>query len=217
MIAGPEPGAALPASRCRQSKWTRTLLRTFMLMRGPASTRYTPGCAPPHTPSPPENWRYSGRVKRHSPVDESVAAVEPDHARLQIGVELEIPGHGALINPSFGEQREGVAAGATVADALAALGGEPQRNAAHRLDSHSARDFGAAPADVGAGAEAGRDLAREIVGEASARLAAAELPAAGERRRPQAHGLLTAQERPAAQLDPVERPLGHWDRGALRR
>jgi len=31
----PRPGSALPASRCRQSKWTRTLLRTFMEMRGP--------------------------------------------------------------------------------------------------------------------------------------------------------------------------------------
>src|SRR5205809_7172697 len=70
-----------------------------------------------------------GAGQREASVDEQIAAAEADDPALQIGIEIELPWHRALIEAAFQEQSEGIAAVAELAEPLATLGSEPDRNA----------------------------------------------------------------------------------------
>src|SRR4029079_18115447 len=74
--------------------------------------------------------------KRKASIDERVAPPSVDDAALQVGVQDELPNDRPAVDAAFSKKCEGVAPGAGRSDALAALGGQPDRNAADRLHAH---------------------------------------------------------------------------------
>src|SRR3954447_7082837 len=100
--------------------------------------------------------------ERQSTVDEEVAAAHADNAALQVRVDAEAPRHRPLVDAALQEQSEIVAAVAELTEPLAALGGDPHRDAGDWLDPDASGDFAPATADGRAGAERRCDLAGEI-------------------------------------------------------
>src|SRR4051812_19188394 len=149
-------------------------------------------------------------------IDEQVAAPEADDPALKIGIEAESPRQWAVVEATFEEQGEGASAAAEATDRLAPFGRQPDGDIEQRLNAHAGRCLAAAPADLRAQPRAERNPPVEIVDEARAGLARAELAAGRQRPRSGESGLLAAEERPGGQLQAVElRPERRERRGRL--
>src|SRR4051794_21756717 len=123
--------------RWRQSRWSLTLLRTRMVIRGAGIDAIEPRLRAAPYAEPGREIAIHGPSDPGAAVDEQVAAVEASHAALEIGVESEAPGQRPIVESALDEKREGVAAAAIFSYCLAPFRGDPDGDADQRMHADS--------------------------------------------------------------------------------